>query len=82
MKLVVVLELNDRQTKEISENSIERMINSSIRLAEDHPKHADASSVEMDWNQLKGVTTDIWWKVQDAIFRSHNKLPSQLDEMK
>jgi hypothetical protein len=76
MKLVLVVEIPDQGTKRISENSIERVINMSIELAQ-RSKHSDSFVNEDDWRELKPYVVNLWVRLQDAIFRQVNGIEDQ-----
>lgn len=76
MKLHIVLDLSDLEKKKISVNSIERTINHSIKVAE-LSSDSEWNVVVEDWEELKSITTKIWWCIQDAIFRQNNNMEEQ-----
>jgi hypothetical protein len=78
MKLTMTIEISDKLAKTVSENSIERVINQTLSILEDtDPAHPYQSVNESDWMCCKNTVIDLWVRLQDAIFRVHNKLPPQ-----
>lgn len=76
MKLRLVVEINDKDARWISECAIERAINTSIDIAE-NSKHPDARINIEDWSSAKGIVTLLWIILQDAIFRHTHGLEEQ-----
>ena len=58
----------------ILENSVERVINESVRLLDKYAGHHAWTNIE-DWEAMKAITVELWNTERDRIFRKRNNLP-------
>lgn len=73
MKVTMRMDVSDKAAKATLENSIERVINTTLAILED----GEHSGVLEDWLESKQVIVDLWRSLQDALFRRANGLPEQ-----
>lgn len=84
MKITMTFELSEREARAFLENSVERVINSSIECADVCARHAKNDRLQElgginaeDWEGLKPQTVRLWNRAQDAVFRAKNDMPPQ-----
>lgn len=71
----MAFELTAREKAQILQNSIERVINTSIQLAEKAVESQNGRLRELgdtnfqDWEELKTLVVKLWDRERDAIFR-------------
>lgn len=75
-KLTLTIDVPEKMLKTVSENSIERVINTTLAIL-DHAAHEDVHINREDWLESKAMVTLLWLRIQDAIFRHVNKMPAQ-----
>jgi len=67
------------------DNSVERMINTTIRILEEIETKARGNLKELvntnlqDWTELKPHVVRCWNEARDAAFVKHNNKPDELD---
>ena len=59
--------VTDKERKELCENSVERMINTTLNILH-HSTHEDADMNMRDWTELKSVVTKIFNNARDEVF--------------
>lgn len=64
-------QITDRESLILSENSIERVINTAIEALEDS-KHTDALTALGDLIELKSLMVRCWYSTQQAVFARKN----------
>lgn len=64
--------LSDREENQLLSNSIERVINTSIRLAIESDLE-DASMNVQDWKELKSLTVKLWDQARNEVFKRRSK---------
>jgi len=68
-------ELTEREKEAIRINSVERMINTTLRLIRPLRKSYNTATAEdasinyEDWTELKSLVTKLWNRERDTIFR-------------
>jgi len=74
----------DPYERALFDNSVERMINTTIRILEEVAPKARSNLKELvemnlqDWTELKPHVVRCWNEARDAAFVKHNK-PDELD---
>lgn len=67
-RITITLELTKEWRQRLLQNSVERVINSSIEIAEKHPhRNADVAG---DWEDLKPIVRELWNKAQNQIHQN------------
>lgn len=69
VKVQLTFEMDEKTAKLFLQSAIERVINTSINLAE-KSEHEDAYINVEDWIEWKPVVTSMWTAMHDAVYRS------------
>lgn len=77
MRILIEVEVDEKEAKRLCSNSIERVINSSLNIADDSP-HPDANTNGDDWRELKSLTVRLWTAAHSAIFAATN--PKEIED--
>jgi hypothetical protein len=71
----IELELTTREENQLLQNSIERVINTSMDIANKfYSEHPDAPVNHEDWEELKVLTNKLWNSARNEVFKKRNNM--------
>ena len=63
------------EERQLLDNSIERVINTSIRLVGKYAQRDPDYMVNIeDWEELKALATKVWGDARNEVFKKRNKI--------
>lgn len=74
MKVTLTFEMDKGTAKFFTQNALERVINSSIEIIEDHNVHEWSTVNLEDWEEWKPILTTFYAAMQNAAFCSLNNI--------
>jgi hypothetical protein len=69
MKVTMTFEISEEHAKLISECSIERVINQSVKMIEYYSDDVDTEVNLEDWKSCKTLVVNMWNGLRDGIYR-------------
>lgn len=73
MKITLNFEMDDKTAKLFLQSSIERVINTSMRMVLDNPDNDSGVNYE-DWEEWKPVILTFWIAAHDAVVRNNHSM--------
>lgn len=77
VQITLTFEMDERTAKLFLQSSIERVINTSIRMLDKCADNEEDQYINLeDWNEWKPVLCSMWTAMHDALFRSFSSMPA------